>query len=159
MDFAYSPRTRELQDKLSAFMQRHVYPAAVLVGVAQVPVILLSSWRHVGYSTSLALYELVASAALIAATDACFAVMIQQRRWRSRVLGALVVVLVLALSRTVASALIPELTLARFEGVLFGGGAAQRALALALLLGVLALRAWPPRLRSLRMSASGSVAR
>jgi acyl-CoA dehydrogenase len=27
MDFAYSPRTRELQDKLSAFMQRHVYPA------------------------------------------------------------------------------------------------------------------------------------
>jgi acyl-CoA dehydrogenase len=27
MDFAYSPRTRELQDKLNAFMQRHVYPA------------------------------------------------------------------------------------------------------------------------------------
>jgi acyl-CoA dehydrogenase len=27
MDFAYSPRTQELQDKLNAFMQRHVYPA------------------------------------------------------------------------------------------------------------------------------------
>jgi acyl-CoA dehydrogenase len=27
MDFAYSPRTREMQDKLNAFMQRHVYPA------------------------------------------------------------------------------------------------------------------------------------
>ena len=27
MDFAYSPRTRELQEKLTAFMQAHVYPA------------------------------------------------------------------------------------------------------------------------------------
>jgi acyl-CoA dehydrogenase len=27
MDFAYSPRTRELQQKLTAFMQAHIYPA------------------------------------------------------------------------------------------------------------------------------------
>ena len=27
MDFAYSPRTRELQEKLTAFMQAHIYPA------------------------------------------------------------------------------------------------------------------------------------
>src|SRR3981081_1408214 len=27
MDFAYSPRTRELQEKVTAFMQAHVYPA------------------------------------------------------------------------------------------------------------------------------------
>jgi acyl-CoA dehydrogenase len=27
MDFDFSPRTRELQDRLNAFMQRHVYPA------------------------------------------------------------------------------------------------------------------------------------
>ena len=27
MDFAYSPRTQELRERIDAFMQQHVYPA------------------------------------------------------------------------------------------------------------------------------------